>query len=444
MGYGSFSYRLTALAVLLAADGIALGWAWNAGKPVTFINLLLLWLVLLLVLLYQVKKVNRLVARFFAAFRNQDSTVGFRNNLSGKEFTELTAELHAVLESQSRIKSEKEAANSFFNAVFNHADVGLLVYDREGSIHLINAAARNILGTADPVHIRKLAQEAGTDFPEALRPGDRALIKIRKPAGILHCSVRSRKIITPEQEYTLFSLQNINRELEENELESWQKLIRVFIHEIMNSVTPITITATGIIRLLENGQEERLMADREAMVNGLEAIRKRSRGLAAFMESYRRLTQIPSPEFTVTEAGTLLRNTLTLMQPVLERRGIRSRLECVPSNPRLWGDEKLIEQVMLNLLHNAVDALYGIAAPAISVNCVEAGERITITVEDNGAGIPAGVMDTIFVPFFTTKAEGSGIGLSISRQIMNLHKGSIIARSKPGETVFQLDFPLVP
>lgn len=444
MAFGRYSYTLTGLAILLAVDSLAMGWALSSRSPMTFVNLLLLWIILLVSLLYHIRRVNRVLAGFFDSFRNRDTTIGFHPVQPEPEFKTLYEALNAILDEQSRIKTEKEEAYHFFRAIFNHADVGLVVFDPTGTIHLINQAAGNMLGTSTPVKMTDLARSV-EGFPHNLRPGEKVLVKIRRNAVDQHCAVRSRKIVTPGQEYTLLSLQNINRELEQKEVESWQKLIRVFIHEIMNSVTPITITATGIIRMLENRAEGEavLMAEQsENLLSGLEAIRKRSRGMAAFMESYRQLTRIPSPDFAWVEADPLMRSTVRLLQDELNKNGIGIRIQCVPPAVRLWGDEKLIEQILINLLRNAADAVSCTDSPRLSLTCIEGTDRVSLLVEDNGPGMAEEVLENIFIPFFTTKAEGSGIGLSISRQIMNLHKGSISVRSGKEGTVFQLDFPL--
>jgi len=442
MATGRYSRTLTGLAVLLAADSLAMGWALRSNAPITLANLFLLWVVFLVALLYQIQRVNRVLAKFFASFRNRDTMVGFRPVKPEPEFMELYGELNAILDEQGRIKTEKEEAYHFFRAIFDHADVGLMVFDHSGNIHLVNKAAGNLLGTSVHTNMNDMAKTV-EGFPQNLRPGEKVLVKIRRNAVDQYCAVRSRIVVTPAQEYTLLSLQNINRELEQKEVDSWQKLIRVFIHEIMNSVTPITITATGIIRMLEADGENTVRNEQtENMLSGLDAIRKRSRGLAAFMDSYRQFTRIPSPDFNWVQADTLMKGTGRLLQDEFDRKGIALHIECVPAGARLWGDEKLIEQVLLNLMRNAVDAVTGVASPRLSMTCIEGTDRVTILAEDNGEGMAAEVQENIFVPFFTTKKEGSGIGLSISRQIMNLHKGSISVRSGKEGTIFQLDFPV--
>lgn len=448
MVFGRYSRTLIALAILLALTSLGIGWFYfHLHARVTVINLSIVWLILLGTLLYQVRKVNRDLAKFFQAVRDQDSSVGYNPATADPLFKDLNEQMNKVLLDLRNIKSEKEQEYNFFSAVFNHADVGLMVYDGKGDIQLINRAAKNLLGVSglSSIHSISLSHTGVANFPTDIRPGERALLKLQRNSDTVHLSVRSRQIIIPGKELTLLSLQNIKQELEMNEVESWQKLIRVFIHEIMNSVSPITLTAAGIIQMLEKkGSREELINNEliDNILSGLHAIRKRSRGMAAFMDSYRQLTRIPTPDFSWITISHLFDSIHRLMQDELQKHGIDLRMKFAPRDIRLWGDEKLIEQVLINLLRNAVDALIGTVNPLIVMTCVSQQYRVIIAVQDNGPGMDDRTQESIFIPFFTTKTEGSGIGLSISRQIMNLHKGNITVQSKPGSTIFQLSFPL--
>jgi nitrogen fixation/metabolism regulation signal transduction histidine kinase len=322
-----------------------------------------------------------------------------------------------------------------------------MAYDENGDVQMINRAAKRLLGVTVLSHIDSLSlpENSGIGSLSKIRPGEQALLKIQRNEDTIKLSVRSRQINMPGREFTLLSLQNIKQELDMNEVESWQKLIRVFIHEIMNSVSPITFTAAGIIQMLENSGGEEVLNNRDLtgnILSGLYAIRKRSKGMSAFMDSYRQFTGIPTPDFTWVPVSSLFDSIQRLMDDELRKKGIDFRMRFAPREIKVWADEKLTEQVLINLLRNAVEALTGSINPTIIMTCVSQQNHVMITVHDNGTGMDAHTLENIFVPFFTTKTEGSGIGLSISRQIMNLHKGSITVQSQQGSTVFQLSFPV--
>ena len=244
-----------------------------------------------------------------------------------------------------------------------------------------------------------------------------------------------------EQEYSLVSLHNIQSELEEQEMEAWQKLIRVLTHEIMNSITPIASLA-GTVNGMLNGagqvEDETIDDVRQA----LQTIQRRSEGLLRFVDTYRNLTHLPTPEFQILPVAELFDRVAQLMRPQLEEQGTSLAVEVEPRSLELTADAGQIEQVLINLLRNAAQALDGQQGGRIGLRARMDGRgRPLIEVSDDGPGIVTEALDKIFIPFFTTRQDGSGIGLSLCRQIMRLHRGTIGARSQPGEeTVFALRF----
>ena len=447
---GRYSRNLLILVMLLAIASLGLGWlVFKVHAWITLFNLFLVWLILVGLILYQVRRINREVSRFFQAIRNQDYTRGYNLHKSDPLFRDMHVQMNTILEDLGRVRNEKEQDYQFFRTVFDHADVGLVVYDEEGIISLINRSACTLLGTPKPGNIRaiNLPGKEGQPFPGDIRPGERTMIKLTRDKEIVQLSLRSRHIKVSGKNLTLLSVQNIRQELEQHEVESWQRLIRVFIHEIMNSVSPITLTASGIIGLLETGESNAGPPDEQQqgeILSGLKAIRNRSKGISTFMNSYRQLTRIPTPDFAWADVKQLSETLGRLMKDDFQRMGIAFTIMLSPRETKLWCDEKLVEQVLINLLRNASEALVNTFSPAIVFSCVSLQERVEITVKDNGPGIDPGIQENIFVPFFSTKAEGTGIGLSLSRQIMALHGGRIAVHSVPGETSFVLIFPSIP
>ena len=250
-----------------------------------------------------------------------------------------------------------------------------------------------------------------------------------------------------ENTIKLISLKNITSELNYQELESWQKLIRVLTHEIMNSVTPISSLSNAINETIQENNESRHELaqisddDFEDIVSSLKTIETRSKGLLRFVSSYKQLTRIPTPDFKLVNLIELLNHCKTLLNQKIKKLNINFSLTAQADSIKSFVDYDLIEQVVINLLINAIDAVAANINPQIQI-CVKTTESKTkIIIKDNGKGIKAEDLDKIFIPFYTSKKQGSGIGLSLSRQIMRLHKGNIYVNSAPKKgSEFILEF----
>jgi len=312
---GRFSLTLAVLIVLLALVSLVLGWVYFELRAwITFTNLMMVWFLLVYLIFYNVRKANRELARFFEQFNDQDSAQYFDLERSDPMFTDLHRQMNRIISDLSAVRSEKEKDYQFFRTVFNHADAGLIVYNQKGKIMLINKAASALLSILKNENISELISSGKQ------KPGMKILLKLQQSDRDIQLSVRSTKIKISGEDLTLLSLQNIRQELELHEMESWQKLIRVFIHEIMNSVSPITLTSSGIIAMLEKESIEQDENQRSEILDGLKAIRKRSKGISAFMESYKKLTRIPIPDFNWVDIARLSENIGQLLrQDFLER-----------------------------------------------------------------------------------------------------------------------------
>ncbi|UCH20347.1 MAG: hypothetical protein JSU83_17590 [Deltaproteobacteria bacterium] len=272
------------------------------------------------------------------------------------------------------------------------------------------------------------------------------MVKLQQGDDLLQLSIYATGFILRKQQLMLVAMQNIQNELEEKEMKSWQNLIRVLTHEIMNSITPIASLSSTAYGLLKNNQEceapesmNEIIGDVRDAVNTIE---KRSKGLLDFIENYRKLTRIPKPDFRIVQVKDLFERVGNLMKDQLEHQAIDFTIQVDPESLEITADWALIEQVLINMCKNSVEAVQGIRNPKIALTAGTDGlGNPVIKVIDNGKGISEEVAEKIFIPFFTTKPQGSGIGLSLSRQIMRLHKGTLSVTSKPGvETTFVLRF----
>ncbi len=387
-------------------------------------------------------KTNQDFTAFLMGIQYEDFSATYSGYHKGSSFGKLYEAFNLITTKFRNIKAEKVANHLYLQTIIEHVDTGLLCLNEEEEVVLMNKALKNLLKKPylkDFEAVKKLFPKLYT-LIDKLEAGQSDLIKITIQNRLLELSVRVTTFKLRDVPYKLISFQNIQLELEEKELDAWQKLIRILTHEIMNSVTPITSLASSLNSLLDNNPQNLSSEDFIDIKEGMYAIQKRGEGLLKFTETYRSLTKIPPPKFQLVEAGPLLERIHVLFKPVLKKHRVDFSL-VQPENMVVFiADIELIEQVIINLLKNAIEAVKEAAQPRVIISTHKntAGKTI-IQIKDNGKGIAPANMDQIFVPFFTTKKEGSGIGLSLSRQIMRLHKGKIEVQSIVGEgTVFTL------
>jgi len=419
-----FKHRLTAAIVILA--GIIVYQVWS--------------------LIHTVDKTNRDLIRFFQSVHFGDFTQTFAAKDRDKSFAGLHAALTEVMEAFRRARAEKEEQALYLQAVVQHIGVGLIVFQSTGDVDLINNAAKRLLKLVRLKNIHDLEANHAELVGALLRmkPGERALVKPLIGGEPLQLSLYATELRLRGKDFRLVSIQDIRSELEEKEIEAWQGIIRVLTHEIMNSMTPISSLASTVQGLIGPGATSLDDPDtRTDVQRALQTIQKRSEGLLHFVDSYRNLARIKKPNLQLFPVQNLFRSVEQLLRPKLSEAEIDMTSSAKPPDLELLGDPDLLEQVLINLLLNAVDALYAVDNPKIEISAsLDERGRPVIQVKDNGVGIAPDVLDKVFVPFFSTKEGGAGIGLSLSRQIMRLHNGSIALASQPGETVFTLRFKL--
>lgn len=400
-------------------------------------------------LIFYVEKTNRDLARFLDAVKHADFSQSFSSAGLGSSFDNLKAAFNEVMDRFREARAEKEEHYRYLQTVVQHIGIGLLAFDRGGDVELINTATKRLLRVPYLRNIKSL-ERFSKPLVEALREmksGDRQLVRVTDDSEILQLAMYATEFRMREQNFTLVSIQNIHTELEEKEMEAWQNLIRVLTHEIMNSITPIASLASTANELLENlngrdGSQEEQTEMLHDIGGALQTIEKRSQGLLHFVDAYRNLTRIPKPKFQIFPVAELFDRLRQLMQASLDEAAVDLDISITPPSLELTGDPELIEQVLINLVVNAIQANQQRRGARVMLRArIDERSRVVMEVEDDGPGIMKEVQEKIFIPFFTTKQGGSGIGLSLSRQIMRLHRGSITLHSEPDvRTVFTLRF----
>ena len=401
-------------------------------------------------LIIYMNRTNKKLATFFDSIRHSDFSTSFSDKSPGRSFEKLNTSFNEVINEFKKNRAEKEENFNYLQTVVQHITIGILCFNRAGVVDMVNYAAKHSLKLTNIRNINDLSQ-VNNDLPETLmklKAGDKVLVKLIIDDELKQLSFYTTEFRMRGEDYTLVAFQDIHAELEEKEIESWQKLIRVLTHEIMNSITPISSLASTVNGMLIDEKSEKAGlrdlddSDIDSIRQALTTIQKRSQGLLNFVDIYRNLTRIPKPNFRYFPVSECFDRIEQLLGKDIESHGITCSRKVFPQDLMLTADPDLLDQVIINLVLNSIDAVKDVDNPQISlVAYTNQNNKITIEVQDNGTGIKQDIIDKIFFPFFTSKEKGSGIGLSLSRQIMHLHKGSVWVKSKPGEgSVFTLTF----
>lgn len=412
---------------------------------VTRWSLVLVWLGELYLLLRYIKQTNRDLMLFFESVKFEDDTIHIGSK-SRPDLRGIYQELNRINTQLGKKRQALETEHLYFQQTVRHAATGLLSFDDNGHIELINGATLSIFEVDALRNVKDLnKKEVGLgDRILNLEPGTPQTIAIGKSEEQIDISVHAVGLKMDNRVVKIVSVQDISAELESGELQAWQKLIRVMSHEIINSVSPITLLSSSLVKKFEaHSDPEKAQISKKELstyIEGLYAINRRSAGLSRFVESYKSVMKIPEITLTRVEARTIIQNIIPILEQLLGGSEIAIDIDIDESTPSFECDESLIEQILINLVKNAQSALEETKNPSITISACHDENSVIISVTDNGHGIDSDHFENIFVPFYTTKQNGSGIGLSISRQIMKLHNGGIKATSHSGKTTFSLTF----
>ncbi|MBL7849490.1 MAG: GHKL domain-containing protein [Cyclobacteriaceae bacterium] len=377
-----------------------------------------------------------------------DASQTFKTNSTEDAAYQVCKKLNELMAVARNNRKDRDSDYQFFRNIVQHVGIGLLTFKKDGTVQIINSAARKLLRVGQITNISQL-HETGPTLVEAfqkLKTGGRELIRLRIGDDTIQLSVFAIELTLRGEEIKLISMSNIQSELEEKEMEAWQNLVRVLTHEIMNSVTPISSLAVTveqeIHQQLQSPTPEIRKDELEDMHLSLQTISRRSEGLIRFVKEFRNLTQVPQPRMSEIALQPLLDEMAVLHKKELSDHGVTLTVAVDPPQLTALADKNMIEQVLINLIKNAMQAFEDQPDKRIELRAFTSDKgRPVISVRDNGPGIDPEALDKIFIPFFSTKKSGSGIGLSLSRQIMRVHDGRISVKSKLGEgTEFMLKF----
>ena len=421
-----------------------------AKSDLFFSQIIIFSLVLLLSfeLIWFVTKTNKELKKLLSSIRHHDYSASFSSRNLGKSFEDLSEVFTEIIKSFQNIKIEKEAQLQLLQVIIDQINVGIVAVKNQHQIVFINKRATEVLAipglktwNIDFPLIYKIDSEV-----KAMKGHGKKLLELQIGDEIKQLAFHISKTIYLEDDLLIMTFHDIRSEIEQKEIEAWYKLIRILTHEVMNSVTPLSSLTETILMLLQdkegNPKDVSQISNEEItdIRNSLKTIQGRSEGILEFVDAYRRLTNIPHPEFEELLIHDLFENIENLFSGELNQKSIELTVWIQNDLLSITADKHLMEQVLINLISNSIFALEATSNPAIEIRAFTRKHQTIIEVTDNGNGIEPDKMDKIFIPFFSTREGGSGIGLSLSKQIIYLHHGRLKVKSSPGKgTTFRIE-----
>jgi two-component system, NtrC family, nitrogen regulation sensor histidine kinase NtrY len=385
-------------------------------------------------------KTNRELSQFLLAVQYRDFSQQFSERHAPVSVRQARRTFNVISHMFKQLASEKEEQFQYLQKILELVDTGILSYSENGDVGWMNEALKKMLNVPYIKNISALEKrdEALLTTIRSLQVGKSQLVSIRDKQVLLAATA----FRLDNQTVNLVAFQNVNQAVNQTENQAYQRLLRVMTHEIMNSVAPIASLADTLSNQLDKNRQN---ADHETLEDvklGISTIKKRSEGLLKFSDTYRNLSKISKVNFDKVFVRDLFETVEILMENNLSQKGIELDVIIKDLNQHIEADATLIEQILINLITNAIDAVKEQSSPEVRLSAYTSDEgKNIIEVRDNGSGISSEMMEQIFVPFFTTKKQGSGIGLSLSKQIMALHQGTITVSSIEGEgSIFRLIF----
>lgn len=439
MIFKAYYFRLVAGTVLIVLTSIVAGiQISNGDKPFTILVVTSLLILQICLVVYENNRINIQLKKFFDAFRNNDNTVTLQHKYSSRSFAVLTRSMNETLAILKDARFEKEKQFLFLKFMSDQLGIGLLVLDQHDNTVLFNNAIARELEINEPATLMIIGNKIPElqDFLRNLKNGQTKVFRNTGPGRNI-LLIRASYFTPGDQSLRLFIFQDLKKEMEDTEIETWHKMIRVLSHEIMNSVTPVINLAAASRKSLEKIRsapdvDAGTIVDLDDVILNNNIVEERMKGLSDFVTRYRKASAVPAPEPCTINLADLMENTVCLLKDVIEEKQIRIMINIPDKTMSISGDKNLYTQVMINLVKNSIEASENCPEKEILIEAKEHGDRKIISVTDKGEGIPKENIDRIYLPFFTTRENGSGIGLSLSRQIVRMHGGILRIWSDEG------------
>lgn len=452
-----FTIQIVFRVVIIVIVAVLLAFFATRSNWFTVAGLGLMMILIVGSLIRYVNQTNYTLVKFLDALKTGDHSVYFSETEKGQSFKELFEDFNAVLRMFRQNKIDKEAQFEYFRQIIEQINLGIIsirkhdvdAENTDDEILFLNQGVCDLLDQPRHKYWHRLSRQVPwlAEVIKELSSGGKKLVDL---GGDIDEKVLAIEVVSIEfigVPYLIITIQDIHSEIEQKEMEAWHNIIRVLAHEMMNSFTPVSSLASTIKSITEDQhgnvlKAEDLQDDTILDINlGVSTIQKRATGLLEFVNDYRRLSNVPVPHIKSVLLAEFCAHIERLMKPGLIEKNIAFEVSPVPPRAVVHIDSNLIEQVVINIIGNSVHALTGVKDPSISLKCSIRSNQTILSIADNGKGIPPEIRKKIFVPFYTTRENGSGIGLSLSRTIMKQHKGNIFVQSKVGEhTTFSLVF----
>ena len=434
MSFNKFYLRLFIIIVFLSIFGAISIWSFtNSSLIISRYIFLAIWIVFILFFFKYIRSATSVIKDFIINIK-QGEIIYLPNskNAFGKEFNEL---MNSVNKEIKTINFKKEEQHHLFSNAVNHSGSGIIVFDKEGNIELINNLAKKLFSLSEIENLNKLSI-LNPELPTKLISSKQEsfIIGIHSNNELFKIAVHLTQFKLKGKTLRIASIQDISNELEKEEVESWKKLMHVITHEIMNSVTPMKTLAFSLFDIFKLDNKPKTVKDLSQIeiddtYQGLKALNNRVNGLMKFVDSYRALYKIPEPTFSNFNFADILDEIISLHNDVIAKRRIILEIN-IQQNIPLFADKNMITQLIINLLKNAIEAVENTQDPKITINTNKQSDQLSIDITDNGTGMNDNELSDIFVPFYTTKSNGSGVGLYYSKLIIYMHKGKITVKSK--------------